>query len=70
MTEEGWRALQAIATGAPLYLRWTVVETLRDLGFVSFSWSRRGLVVTPIGYEAIRANEFLEASEKSRREPG
>ena len=64
MNEEQWRVLRAIGSGDPIYIAWRVVNTLRALGFVTFSWPKRGIVLTTLGKAALLA-EDLSVSNQS-----
>lgn len=59
LTDEDWRVLRAIDTGAPHYIRYSVVDRLKNFGLLTFSWKRRGLVLTATGKFALRADEIL-----------
>lgn len=63
MNEEQWRVLRAIRSGDPIYIAWRVVNALRALGFVTFSWPKRGIVLTPLGKAALLAEDLSHSSK-------
>lgn len=62
MTNKQWQTLHdlaAVAVGKPRYIEWKVVDTLRKIGMVTFSWQKRGIVLTQAGRDALAAEAKL-----------